>query len=146
MSLILKSILLVDDDRVTAKLKAKNLEKDGFNVVAVDSGFSAFNAIEELKFKFDLVLMDIDLNSGLSGIEAAEVILSKYKIPVLFLTSNSDSATAKKARSVSFYGYIPKDARHYVLVEAIEMAIELNKILLMLGSGFNISKYKKGLY
>ncbi len=139
MSFTEKSILLVDDDRVTSKLKSRNLEKDGYNVIVVDSGSGAFNAIENLSLKFDLVLMNMDLDSELNGIQSAEIILSKYKIPVLFLISNSDPATIKKARSVSFYGYIFKDVKHSVLVEAIDMAIDLNKILLMLGAGFKIS-------
>ena len=134
-----KTILLVEDDKITSLIQSRNLRRVGYNVITEISGEGAVDKVENHHSQIDLVLMDIDLDSELNGIQAAEIILSKFKVPVLFLSSNMDSSVINKAKSVSFYGYIFKEARHAVLVEAIEMAIDLNKILIILGADYKIS-------
>ena len=64
-----RTILLVEDDPMTAAMEAMYLEDAGYSVITAGSGSKAV----ELGFAMhiDLVLMDIDLGTGMDGTEAA---------------------------------------------------------------------------
>jgi len=124
MNLKLVTILLVEDEIITATTQAYKLIQIGHKVVIASTPGKAFDLIESSDYTFDLVLMDIDLGCELNGIQTAEIIITKHKIPVIFLTSNSDSEIIRQANSVSHYGYILKGKSHLVLVNAIEMAMQ----------------------
>ena len=49
----------------------------------------------------DIILMDINLNSSQTGIEAANHIWKKFKIPIIFLTSYTNDKTIKAAMEVN---------------------------------------------
>lgn len=55
------------------------------------------------------------------GIEAAEYILEYFKIPIIFLTSNTDDATFQKAVAAKPYAFITKPFQEKDLQRAIEM-------------------------
>ena len=118
-----KKLLLVEDDMVTAAAEAAMLKKNGFDVVSASSGEKAIQLINTLNF--DLILMDIDLGSGINGSETAEIILSTKMIPIVFLTSHSEKETVEKVRSITRYGYVIKNSGDFVLLSSIEMAFEL---------------------
>ena len=61
-----KTILLVEDEAVTARVVNKALEKCGYKVIHVDSGEKAFELFEN-KSEIDLILMDINLGDGIDG-------------------------------------------------------------------------------
>jgi CheY-like chemotaxis protein len=59
-----KTILLVEDDMITAAVESAMLKKNGFDVIIAPSGE---NAVEIVRYRaVDLILMDIDLGHGLS--------------------------------------------------------------------------------
>ena len=60
------------------------------------------------KHKPDMILMDIKLKSKKDGIETADEIFRKYKIPVIYLTAYSDEDTLERAKRTQPYGYIIK--------------------------------------
>jgi len=124
MSNFNKKILLVEDMPVIA-LKMEAILRDfGYDVLIARTGESA------LKLFFSdngiyLVLMDIDLGKGISGIETAIRILEKKEIPIIFLTSYADNEVVEKVRGVTRYGYLLKDSGDSVLRSTIEMALDL---------------------
>ncbi len=52
--------------------------------------------------------MDIRLENGMDGIEAAEQIRNQLDIPVVFLTAYADQATLARAKITEPFGYILK--------------------------------------
>ncbi len=56
----------------------------------------------------DLILMDIHLSGVLDGIEAAEQIIARYNIPIVFLTGYTDPETAERARRLNPVGFYIK--------------------------------------
>ncbi len=52
--------------------------------------------------------MDIDLNGGIDGIEAAKEIRSRYSIPIIFSTGHKDKETNEQAKIVEHAGYFVK--------------------------------------
>ncbi len=72
----------------------------------------------------DLVLMDITLRGKLGGIESAAQIIAAQQLPVIFLTSYSDPATAARVKALNPAGYLIKPTSPGELVAAIEAALE----------------------
>ncbi len=85
----------------------------------------------------DLILMDIMLGRGINGAEAAEQILAKRNIPIVFLSSHSDREVLDKIRGISRYGYVLKNSDEFVLQSLIHMSIELFEGSRRLGNEFS---------
>ncbi|WP_175566005.1 response regulator [Halodesulfovibrio marinisediminis] len=78
-------MLIVEDDAVSATLHKTMLESEGHSIVGVAR--SEDEAIELARNKNpDLVLMDIYLEDGTSGVHAAKEMYSSYALPVIFIT------------------------------------------------------------
>lgn len=120
----MKTILLVEDDDVQAFLETELLQKNQFSVVHAKSGEDAIEIIKT-NHLLSLVLMDIDLGSGISGSEAAEQIMRTRNIPIIFLTSHTEKEYIDKVRDITKFGYVIKNSGEFVLIESIRMAYEL---------------------
>ncbi|PKL19057.1 MAG: hypothetical protein CVV49_02940 [Spirochaetae bacterium HGW-Spirochaetae-5] len=99
------------------------LERNGYSVLTAMNGAKAINTA--LNNKIDLILMDIDLGGDIDGNKAAQEILSKKNVPVLFLTSHVGREMVEKVRKVTRYGYALKNTGEYVLLSSIEMVLDL---------------------
>jgi PAS domain S-box-containing protein len=117
-------ILLVEDEALIAMDEANTLKSHGFSVETVYQGEQAIEAVRE-RPGYSLVLMDIDLGSGMDGTEAAEKILAEHDIPIVFLTSHPEREYVEKVKTITRYGYVLKSAGEFVLVETIQMALDL---------------------
>lgn len=120
----LKKLLLVEDEAIIALAEARMLGHAGYDVEIVHTGEASVEAIRSDP-AFDLVLMDIDLGSGLSGPDAAVRILELRPLPIVFLTSHSEREMVDKVRNITRYGYVVKNSGGFVLQSSIEMAFEL---------------------
>lgn len=118
-----KTILLVEDEAVIAVALKKSLEEYGYKVTTSSSAELAINDIEKAP-DIDLVLMDIVLGSGISGLDAASMILKKRRIPIIFLTNYADPELVGKAGGELFYGYVLKSSGISVLDSSIKMALK----------------------
>lgn len=101
-------VLVTDDDTLVAISLKTILESDkSIEVVAV--GSSGEEAIELYKdHKPDVLLMDIRM-SGMTGLEAGEVILAEDdKAKILYLTTFMDDEYIVKALTIGAKGYILK--------------------------------------
>ncbi|MBN1531996.1 MAG: PAS domain S-box protein, partial [Spirochaetes bacterium] len=119
-----KTILLVEDEALVAMSESRQLKKYGYEVVTAPNGTAAIEAARE-KRDIDLILMDIDLGSGMDGTEAAAVILQEREMPVVFLSSHSEPAVVEKTEKITSYGYVVKDTGITVLDASIKMAFKL---------------------
>ena len=118
-----KIILVVDDDKTTASVVQLYLENFGFAVA--DIATTGNEAIEKAKMlKPDLVLMDIQLGQGLDGIDAAEVIMKRMDIPVIYITAHTDEDTLERAQMTNPAGFINKPLRETDLLTTIKFALE----------------------
>ncbi len=126
-----KRILVVEDETVIGIDIASKLERNGYDVVglAVDDTEVWEHISAGLP---DLILMDISLKSPIDGIDLAKAIHAKHPVPVVYLTSYSDSATIKRSMETSPYGYIIKPFTSQTLLTTISLSfirIELEKSL-----------------
>jgi CheY-like chemotaxis protein len=82
-----KKVLVVEDNRVTAKIVNHMLKKLGYVVLdTVKTGKEAMD--KSKKWRPDVVILDFELEDEINGIEVAEEIHSFSQIPIVFLTSH----------------------------------------------------------
>lgn len=117
------NILLVEDNVIIADDLQIILE--GFGYTIVGNVISYEDAVDVLKNKeVDLALIDINLATKKSGIDLAEYINEIYKFPFIFLTSNSDIETIKKASKEKPNAYLVKPFDRNNIHASIELAVE----------------------
>jgi DNA-binding LytR/AlgR family response regulator len=101
-------ILIVEDEPLIADDIAFILEDEGYKITgkAVDTK----EAIEILENKKpDIVLLDISFDGDdEDGIDLANIINEKYKIPFIFITSYSDKLTINRVKKTGPAGFIVK--------------------------------------
>jgi len=91
-----KTLLLVEDDSVVSMVESMQLNAEGYTVIQSRCGEDAIAIMASGKEPIDLILMDIDLGSGIDGTEAAREILKKRDIPVVFLSSHTEKEIVEK--------------------------------------------------
>ncbi|MDM8554722.1 response regulator [Desulfococcaceae bacterium HSG7] len=122
-----EKILVVEDDGIVALDIKSRLKKFGYSVFdPVSSGELAIERAEQLRP--DLVMMDIILNGEMDGIEAAEIISSRFDIPVIFLSAYVDHNKIERVKRSLPYGYILKPFRDVDIRNAVEIAIYASKV------------------
>lgn len=121
------TILIVEDESITALDLKFTLEELGYNVIDItDNGQDAINIAAETSP--DLTIMDINLKGEMNGIEAAKK-LSELNLPVIFLTAYTDDDTFNKIiNDLSVYGFISKPFNKKTIGMSIDFAIKRAKI------------------
>ncbi len=120
-------ILVVEDEAVVARDLEQTLVRLGYEVVGV-AQFAAEAVGKVAESRPDLVLMDISLQGDKDGIQAAEVIGTRFGTPVVFLTAHTDKATVARAQSAKPAGYIVKPFNREKLHETIAAALGVEAI------------------
>ncbi len=121
------NILIVEDEPTMAFLLKKLLNDMGYEVcTTVDSGEESLIAAES--YNPDLVLMDINLAGEMDGIEAAEIILDKYGIPVIYATADGEEETINQASSTLPLGYILKPYNRKALKSTLVVALSIREV------------------
>ena len=120
-------ILVVEDERIVAQDIKHRLEDLGYEVPAVAvRGQEAI--LKAQQSQPDLVLMDIRLEGETDGIKAAEVIRTRFHIPVLYLTALTDEETLRRAKVTQPFGYIVKPFKNRDLYTAIEVTLHRHQM------------------
>ncbi|RHX90767.1 PAS domain S-box protein [Leptospira stimsonii] len=121
-----KTILLVEDDPIIGMTESMQLKKYGYNVLHVMNGIKAIGTLNDKRTLIHIVLMDIDLGTGIDGTEVALEILKDHDIPLLFLSSHTEPAIIKKTENITSYGYVVKSSDITILDASIKMAFRLH--------------------
>lgn len=120
-------VLVVEDEGIVAAVIKDTVINLGYDVPAVVfTGEEAVKKAEALRP--DLVLMDIGLKGAMDGIQAAEEILKRFNIPVIYLTAYADKKTLQRAKITEPFGYILKPFEERELHTNIEIALYKYKV------------------
>ncbi|MBL8473862.1 MAG: EAL domain-containing protein [Rhodocyclaceae bacterium] len=115
-------VLVVEDERIIALNLKRQLESLDYKVVGLAaSGTQAIRLAHDLQP--DLVLMDINLDGAMDGIEAATLIHAEQGTPVVFLTAYSEDSILKRAQESLPFGYLVKPAELRELHATVQMAL-----------------------
>ena len=120
-------ILIVDDEVLIAADLESRLTGLGYSILdKVTSGPEVLELVEQRQP--DLVIMDIVQKGNMDGIDAAEVIRSRWGIPVVFLTAYADEDWLQRAKLTYPFGYLLKPFQDRDLKVTVEMALYAAKV------------------
>jgi len=116
-------VLLAEDDRINRITATRFLQKLGHDVVAVENGWLAVEALRH--GDFDLVLMDIQMPE-MNGLEATTAIRQnvelgdKAQVPIVALTAHTMAGDRDKCFAAGMNDYLSKPVEVPALAEMLE--------------------------
>ncbi len=102
-----ETILFVEDDADVAVLVRSMLRDLGYDVLAASNGAEALHICAEHRGAIDLLLTDVVM-PGLSGLELADSIRSRRRIPVLYISGYPGGAAVQHSIVVDRDCFIQK--------------------------------------
>jgi len=116
------TILIVEDEMIIAANISLQLTHLGYEVTGIIP--RAEEVLPQIRQQIpDILLIDINLKGNLDGIELAHLIQKEYKIPIIYLTANSDEAHFSRAKATNPYSFISKPFKKLDLQRAIELTL-----------------------
>ncbi|GHB50407.1 response regulator transcription factor [Mongoliitalea lutea] len=118
----MKSVLLIEDDKLISSLVRFRLNKEGYHVTTVEDGIQGLDAIEN--GHHDLIITDVMIpyKNGIEIINHSKKI--NPKIPVIVLSSlGEEEATVIKAFEMGASDFIPKP------FNPNELSVRVNRLL-----------------
>jgi putative two-component system response regulator len=119
-----RRIALVDDD-ITSLALGKGIMADQYDVVTIPSGGKLFQFLGRVRP--DLILLDVDM-PVMNGYETLRKLKaqSEYEdIPVIFLTSMSDTANEIEGLNLGAVDYISKPFSPPLLLKRLELHLKV---------------------
>jgi CheY-like chemotaxis protein len=138
-------ILLIEDDVFIEVVEKEMINRFGYEVITANSGEMAVE-IALNNEKIALILMDINLGRGIDGPEAAEQILRKKNIPIVFIAAYAERKYENKLKEIPCYGCVFKASGEFVLRSSIEIALRLFKENIKFRSKMNWLHIRKEEY
>jgi len=115
-------ILVVEDEIIIADNICNTLNELGYD--ALEPAINYTEAIETIDAETpDIIILDIQLSGKKTGIDLAHKINETYKIPFIFLTSNSDTTTLNEAKKTLPPAFLVKPFVKEELYTSIEVAL-----------------------
>ncbi|MCX6311490.1 MAG: response regulator transcription factor [Bacteroidetes bacterium] len=115
-----KRIFIVEDDPIIASDLQGILTDLGYTICGVaHQPFEAKKKIESEKP--NLLLLDINLNSEIDGIDLA-TLLKNYNIPIIFISAFTDKSTLDRVKQIQPLGYIIKPFNEKEIAITIDLA------------------------
>jgi two-component system response regulator FixJ len=119
----LHTIAIIDDDLDMREAVAGLLESIGYVVESFGSAeeFLSFPRRKQV----DCAIIDIRM-PGRNGLELQDVLtLQGPKPPIIFLSSQADEATRRRAALGGAFGFVGKPADDKLLIACIEVALKM---------------------
>jgi DNA-binding response OmpR family regulator len=120
--IIMKRILIIEDDRQIALALSLRLRHAGYEIAIAYDGVAGANAAVE--WRPDLVLLDISMPDD-NGFVVAERIQALLKLPkpIIFLTASQQPSFRRRAEALGAAGYFEKPYETNLLLAAIGDAL-----------------------
>jgi DNA-binding NtrC family response regulator len=117
-----KKILLVEDDKMLCTIFQMFIQELGYEIVeTVRSGEDAIKAME-CNPNVDCIIMDIQLDGKLDGIETATILGKSIKTPIIFITGCTAPDIIQRATLPNVFGFMIKPLYKQNLGVSIEYA------------------------
>ncbi len=113
-----KNVLIMEDDLLLTLSLELMLKKGGIqNMVRAETGEEAIDKVKSENI--DLIIADIYLGEGISGTEAIMKIQQEKKIPVIYITGNSDLQNRDLAKKTNYVEYLVKPISNEVFKKTL---------------------------
>jgi DNA-binding response OmpR family regulator len=120
------TVLIVEDDRNTAALVARYLEREGFRAVVVHDGGVAIQAAVDCKPVF--VILDVML-PNMDGWEICRTLRENSDVPVLMLTAREEEVDRVAGLVMGADDYVVKPFSPRELVERVKAILRRSRAL-----------------
>ncbi|MCH8559647.1 response regulator [Nesterenkonia sp. DZ6] len=124
-------VLLVDDHPVVRSGVKALLEGSGKLRLTAEAGTgeAALEILAVSAQEVDVVVMDLQMGAGMSGVEATRMITAEHDLPVLILTTFDTQADIVAAMGAGAIGYLLKDAPSETVQHAVLDAAARKSVL-----------------
>jgi len=102
-----RSILIVDDDKVSMRLLKSYLEKHQYEVRSASDGLSFLAEFELYKDELSMVILDVMLPDT-DGFTLCKTVRQQSKVPIIMLTASSDDTDRIVGLELGADDYIAK--------------------------------------
>lgn len=121
---------IIEDQPLIAEDVSMMLNEMGYETVWIAHDPST--AIAQLnKKEADLVLLDINLETGQEGLDIGAYIHKNISVPFIYMTSFSDKTTVDKAKFTEPSGYIVKPVDERDIQTSVEIALHNHRMAQM---------------
>lgn len=115
-------ILIVEDNLLTAEEIAYSLRDENYQITGVVS--NAADAMDSIASQIpNLIVMDVELEGDIDGIELAAKIHKSHQITILYLTDKEDKRTVERAENIHHSYYMTKPFSESVLLSQVKLAL-----------------------
>jgi len=115
-------ILVIEDEAIVAADIRRTLMGMGYEVL--ETADSAKEAIDRATAsRPDLALVDIHIKGDLDGIQTAEILRERFRVPVIYLTAFADETTVERAKWTEPVGYLLKPIKALELRSVVEVGL-----------------------
>ncbi len=119
-----KKIIIVSTDNNIVSSFQNAIKNTNYTVQAVST--SNKKAVEEIeKSRPDIILMDLDIKGKIKGIESAELIRSRYEIPIIFVFDPETESIINSIKTAEPHGYFLKPVNAAKLEHELSVAFEI---------------------
>jgi two-component system, cell cycle sensor histidine kinase and response regulator CckA len=122
-----ETILLVEDEAALLSVTTMGLTKLGYQVLTATNGEEAFERWEQNRGRIDLVLTDMRMPKGMSGLDLAKKIWqSSPSLKVIIMSGYSSEILGDNTAGDIGYTFLAKPFAFKALSEAIRQCLESN--------------------
>jgi PAS domain S-box-containing protein len=119
-----KSIILVRHAGSAASKDEEAVRRLGYDVAVASTSQEALALALACNMNC-LILMDIDPGPEFDGVVVAKQILEKRRLPIVFLASQWDRATADRLLGIHHHGLVTRNSGEVILQASIAIAFDL---------------------
>jgi len=114
--------MIVEDEPIVSLEIQDTLERLGYEIpVVLDSGDAVLESC--MRYKPDLILMDIRLKSFIDGIDAARRLRMVSMVPIIYLSAYTGEDTRNRAEKTQPAAFLSKPLDEKLLHEKIEQIL-----------------------
>ncbi len=136
------TVMVVDDHPIWRDAVARDLEEDGFRVVATADGVGSATRRAGV-VKPDVVVMDMQLSDG-TGVQAtAEVLAVSPSSRILILSASGERGDVLEAVKAGATGYLVKSASKGELADAVRATGEGRAVFTSGLAGLVLGEYRR---
>lgn len=119
------TLLLVEDEPSVRRLLQRVLEREGYEVHAVQTGREALELWPSIQHQVKLVITDIVMPGGVSGIQLARDLRRQDSdLPIVFMSGYDPDYNVSDITMVPGENFVPKPARSEELLAVIRLWID----------------------
>ena len=118
-----KKILIVDDSESIREVVRFTLENEGFEVLVANDGTDALKFLDGREI--DMIITDLHMPEmdGITLIKHVRAMEAYQRIPILFLTTESQTAKKMEAKEAGATGWIIKPFVPAKLIAALQKVL-----------------------